>query len=82
MEKKISYPDHHIFDENDMLNLAETANVTKSILVTTKKDFVRIPKSYRSLVSTLDGEIEFEDENLFIEILSNLLENKINSITI
>ena len=82
LEKKISYPDHHIFDENDMLNLAETANMTKSILVTTKKDFVRIPKSYRSLVSTLDGEIEFEDENLFIEIIGNLLENKINSFSL
>ncbi len=80
--KKISYPDHHIFDENDMLNLAETANMTKSILVTTKKDFVRIPKSYRSLVSTLNGEIEFEDEKLLVEILSNLLENKINAYSI
>ncbi len=82
LEKKISYPDHHIFDENDMLNLAETANMTKSILVTTKKDFVRIPKAYRSLVSTLDGEIEFEEEKLLVEILSNLLENKINSLSI
>ena len=81
LERKISYPDHHIFDENDMLNLAETANLTKSILVTTKKDFVRIPKSYRSLVTTLNGEIEFENENLLIEILSNLLENKINNIS-
>ena len=82
LEKKISYPDHHIFDENDMLNLAEMANMTKSILVTTKKDYVRIPKSYRSLVSTLDGEIEFEDEKLVLEILCNLLENKINQISL
>jgi tetraacyldisaccharide 4'-kinase len=82
LEKKISYPDHHIFDENDMLNLAENANLTKSVLVTTKKDFVRIPKSYRSLVSTLNGEIKFEDENLLKEILSNVLENKINDLAI
>ncbi len=82
LEKKISYPDHHIFDENDMLNLAENANLTKSVLVTTKKDFVRIPKSYRSLVSTLNGEIRFEDENLLKEILSNVLENKINDLAI
>ena len=51
--KKIIYPDHHIYDENDLLNLAETANKTQSILVSTKKDFVRIPKSYRSLVNSL-----------------------------
>ena len=77
--KKIIYSDHHIFDENDLLYLAEIANKTKSILVTTKKDYVRVPKSFRSLINTLDGEIEFEDENLLVEILSNILENKINS---
>ncbi len=79
IERKISYPDHHIFDENDMLHLAEIANLTKSILVTTKKDFVRIPRAYRSLVSTLNGAIEFEDEDLLLEIITNLLENKINN---
>ncbi len=57
-----------------MLNLAEIANVTKSILVTTKKDFVRIPKLYRSLISTLDGEIEFEDENEVENTPSNIEE--------
>ena len=50
------------------------------ISITTKKDYVRIPKSYRSLISTLDGEIEFEEESLLIEILSNLLENKITEV--
>jgi len=80
--KEIIYPDHHIYDENDLLYLAETANKNKSILVSTKKDFVRIPKSYRSLVSTLNGEIKFEDENLLKEILGNILENKINDLAI
>ena len=55
------------------------ANKSQSILVTTQKDFVRIPKSYHSLVNTLEGEIEFEDEKLLLEIISNLVENKINS---
>jgi hypothetical protein len=34
------------------------------------------------LVSTLNGEIKFEDENLLKEILSNVLENKINDLAI
>ena len=58
------------------VNLAEIANKTKSILVTTRKDFVRIPKSYRSLINTLDGEITFENEVLLFEILSNVIENQ------
>ena len=75
---KITYSDHHVYTENDLLNLAEIANKNKSILVTTKKDMVRIPKNFRSLVKTIDGFIEFDDENLLLEILSNLIENKIN----
>ena len=76
--KEMIYPDHHIFDENDLLLLAEMANKTKSILVTTKKDYVRIPKTFRSLVNTLEGEIEFKDEKLLLEIISNVVENNIN----
>jgi tetraacyldisaccharide 4'-kinase len=75
---KISYSDHHIYSENDMLYLAEIANKNKSILVTTKKDMVRIPKNFRSLVKTIDGFIQLNDEKLLLEILTNLIENKIN----
>jgi len=77
--KEVTYPDHHIFDENDLLNLAEIANKTESILVSTKKDFVRIPKSYRSLVNTLEGEIVFENEDLIKEILTNVIENHLQN---
>ena len=55
--------------------MAEIANKTKSILVTTRKDFVRIPKSYRPLINTLDGEIVFEKEDELTKTLSNVLEN-------
>ena len=78
--KKMTYPDHHIFNENDLLLLAEMANKTKSILVTTKKDHVRIPKTFRPLVNALEGEIEFKDEKLMLEIISNVIENKINNL--
>lgn len=76
---KKSYSDHHIYTEDDLLYLAEIANKNNSILVTTKKDFVRIPKSFRSLVRTIDGFIQLDDEKLLLEILSNLIENKINN---
>ena len=76
---RISYSDHHIYTENDLLNLAEIANKHQSILVTTKKDIVRIPKSFRSLVKTIDGFIQFDDEKLLLEILTNLIQNKIDN---
>ena len=75
--KEITYPDHHIYSENDLLSLAEIANKNQSILVSTEKDFVRVPKSYRSLVNTLEGKIYFEKENIIKEILTNVIENHI-----
>ena len=75
--KEITYPDHHIYNENDLLSLAEIANKTQSILVSTQKDFVRVPKSYRSLVNTLEGKIYFEKEDIIKEILTNVIENYI-----
>jgi len=77
--KEISYSDHHIFDENDLLSLAEIANKTQSILVSTQKDYVRIPKSYRSLINTLEGKIVFENEDLIKEILTNVIENHLQN---
>jgi len=77
--REITYPDHHIYDENDLLSLAEIANKNQSILVSTQKDFVRIPKSYRSLVNTLEGKIFFEKEDIIKEILTNIIENHIES---
>ena len=77
--KEITYPDHHIYNENDLLNLAEIANKTQSILVSTQKDFVRIPKSYRSLVNILEGKIFFEKEDIIKEILTNIIENYIEN---
>lgn len=59
------------------MSLAEIANKTQSILVSTQKDFVRVPKSYRSLVNTLEGKIYFEKEDIIKEILTNIIENHI-----
>ena len=42
---------------------------------TMEKDFVRIPKSYRPIINTLEGKIVFEKEEELGKLLSNVLEN-------
>ena len=49
IQKTINFPDHYIYNENDLLKLVETANNNQSILVTTTKDFLRIPKNYQTI---------------------------------
>ena len=73
--KKITFADHHIYNENDLLKLVEIANTNKSILVTTKKDFIRIPENYRTIVHKLEGEIIINDVEVLKELLESLLEN-------
>ena len=75
--KKITFPDHYIYNEEDLLNLVEIANNNKTILVTTQKDFIRIPENYKSIIHKLEGEIKLEEESLLKEILANVLENYI-----
>ena len=73
--EKVTFPDHYIYKENDLLKLIETANNNKSILVTTKKDLIRIPENYQSIIHKLEGEIILKDEELLKKTLTNLLEN-------
>jgi len=73
--KSITFPDHYIYKENDLLKLVEISNNNKSILVTTKKDLIRIPENYQTVIHTLEGEIQLEDEPVLKEMLTNLLEN-------
>ena len=75
--KKINFPDHYIYTENDLLKLVEIANNNQSILVTTKKDYVRIPKNYKKIVHKLDGEIILDEEENLKKILNNILETLI-----
>ena len=48
-------------------------------MIFTQKDFVRIPKSYRALINTLEGEIVFENEDLLKEIIINVIENHLQN---
>ncbi len=73
--KTITFPDHYIYSEKDILKLIEVANNNKSILVTTKKDLVRIPENYQPIIHKLEGEIVLEREDLIKNILVNIIEN-------
>ena len=44
-------------------------------IVTTKKDFIRIPENYRTIVHKLEGEIIINDVEVLKELLESLLEN-------
>jgi tetraacyldisaccharide 4'-kinase len=68
-----SFPDHYVYKEKDLIDLQFLAKKHQAILVTTRKDWVKIPPSWHPNIYVLDLEIQFEDlERVFRFILDKV----------
>jgi tetraacyldisaccharide 4'-kinase len=69
-----SFPDHYIYQESDLQHLQKLAAIHQSLLITTRKDWVRLPPAWQDKVQVLDIEIHFKDqEHLYGFIVSKAL---------
>lgn len=57
----IAFPDHYPYKDSDMEKLIKRAFDLHAQLVTTEKDWVRIPKLYQDKVKTVRAEIVWEN---------------------
>lgn len=55
------FPDHHIFSEAELEELGEAALEAGARLLTTEKDWVRLPRAFRMQVTALPARLVFED---------------------
>jgi tetraacyldisaccharide 4'-kinase len=67
-----SFPDHHPYDEDDAARLIEEAARLGAEPVTTRKDWVRLPASARSMISVVDVDLSFADEDAVMGRLKDL----------
>ncbi len=65
------FPDHHVYTEKDMDALIDKAG--DSTLVTTGKDFVKIPHSYHKNVEVVSIALRIEKEAALMELLKRAL---------
>ena len=71
----INYPDHHSYTNQEFLKIIEKAKNLKAKIITTEKDFVKIPKIYRSKIKFLDVDLKLEDKKKLINfVMLNLNE--------
>ena len=68
-----SYPDHHPYDEDDIVRMWSVAEAHDATLATTEKDFARLSPRLRRGISTLPVEVRFEDERALDELLNEAL---------
>ena len=71
---QIYFSDHYNYKRNDILKIIEKANNLNAKIITTEKDYVKIPKIYRKKINFINIELEIEK----IKDLINFLKFKIN----
>lgn len=64
-----TFPDHYQYTNDDLLSLQKLAHKHDSALITTRKDWVKIPPSWQKQLHVLDISIEFEDSEKICEFI-------------
>lgn len=58
----LSYSDHHPYNQQDIQRLQTLSKEYDAQLITTEKDYIRLPKSFRKNVKVWPVTVRFEDE--------------------
>ncbi|NNE57128.1 MAG: tetraacyldisaccharide 4'-kinase [Hellea sp.] len=72
---EIPYKDHYKYKDGDIEELFMLAGELKAGLITTEKDFVRLPKGYRKGVAVWPVKVQFEDELTLRRLLHPIIEH-------
>jgi tetraacyldisaccharide 4'-kinase len=67
------FPDHHRFREAELRRLKELAKRREALLVTTHKDYVRIPEAWREGILPVSAKLRFADEAALTRLLAPYL---------
>lgn len=57
-----NFPDHYVYKEADLLRLEKLAQNHEAVLMTTRKDWIKIDPSWQERLHVLDMNIQFQDE--------------------
>lgn len=69
------YPDHYNYSNDDISKILNVAKKYKSKVITTEKDYIKIPKIYKNKITPLLLDIKFQNKKMLI----NFLKYKINN---
>ena len=69
----IKFPDHHKYSEKELENLLNKTKDNNFALLTTEKDYFRIPKNYKKDIKCLKIKVEVENKNKFIEEIKKII---------
>ena len=69
----LAFADHHAYSQNDLTKLQEDAGRLGAQLITTQKDWVRLPTEWRERIKFLPVTIELDDDSGFAKAVSRAI---------
>jgi tetraacyldisaccharide 4'-kinase len=75
--EEITFPDHYNYQDKDILKIIDKANSNNAAIITTEKDFKRIPQNFKEKISFLEINMKIKDENKLVQFLKTKI-NEIN----
>ena len=73
---QLAFADHHPYSEADLTRLQEDAGRLGAILMTTKKDWVRLPAEWRERVGFLPVTLELDYQDHLLEKIVSIIVEK------
>ena len=75
--EEITFPDHYNYQDRDILDIMNKANANSAEIITTEKDFKRIPQNLKEKISFLEIDMKIKDEKKLVQFLKAKI-NEIN----
>ena len=75
--EEITFPDHYNYQDRDISEIMNKANSNNAEIITTEKDFKRIPQNLREKINFLEIDLKIKDENKLVQFLKTKI-NEIN----
>ena len=69
-KKKIIYPDHYKFSENEILDIIEDAKKNNLQIITTEKDFYKLNSLNSERIEYLNVSLVMNEKQKFLEEVS------------
>ena len=69
--KEVIFPDHYKYDIKDIKQIKQEAKQIGAKIITTEKDYVKIPRREKSNINFLKVELKIENEKQFVSFLKS-----------
>ena len=69
--KEIIFPDHHSYKLNEIENILNKTKELGANLITTEKDFVKLPNNYKNQINFLEIELKIIEEGELLKFIKS-----------